>query len=1037
MSREKTSPSNRQSFMTGRAAKLALAVLLVVLLSLLGVAIAQEDPAQETSTESTTESSETRRPVRLWVEVTDERGRPPADVSAGDLDILEDGNARELLAVRPATQPTRVVLYLDRALSSGAGMRRAAEALAANAEALTDRGEVDLVVAGDVAASVLKTDDALFLGERLDWTAINDPGEGRILEIRSQVLDELRRLAVLGNAQPEELARIVLDGIAEERVLIRERQELLTAFLANLPQEGPRLALVISDGFDLDPTSFYTDVLEEDVLRLVAAESLRGGNLQAEAEQNAAALSALGWTVVPVSVAGSALADDVRTGIIESGGLNDERTTGVGVTIRPGSIFKRRREEAQREAAEASGEAARLMAPRAPLQILADASGGQLMTSQSALSDFLERYGRRYELFYTSELADDAGVVPLEIRGRNGLRILASRFVSPGVPEEIAGLRLRQILRGLPSAGGELDVAAVLEMLGTEGGATGSATTRGGGALEARLQLQDLFDDVRPANAAFRVTVGLSRGAAGAVDEFEVLSREVRTDEDLRGREEWTYRTSLAIPDDAADVAVIVEDVASGRWGGTRASVTSRMAGTDDLIQTPILELVRPDAEVLRGRIRFETKIFDRDVARVVFQLNDRDVAEADRAPFAARIDLGRSPRRQTLAAVAFGPDGEEMGRDTVVLNAGSGGLAVEILQPDANPGSGPVDFEANVAIPLERQLDRVIFFWNNEALSTLYAPPFRQRVVIPEESPVGYVRVVAMLDDGTVAEDVFFVNGPRSAGERIDVNLVELYVVVTDEANRPVRGLTQENFLVREEGRTQAIASFSDAADLPLTLGMAIDSSASMFVKLPNVQRAAIDFLRSTFSEQDRAFVVDFDTTPRLVRSTTHEVERVVLSIENMEANGRTALWESIVYSLVQLQGVRGRKALIVFSDGADEDDEFPFRSCLSFAKKMGVPIYLILMRKEPKDPSALSLLARSFNSRADRLVASTGGRIFYAKEFESLDAVYDEIEVELRSQYLLTYYPEGSRGVAWRDVDVSLTIKGLEPRTLSGYWP
>ena len=78
-----------------------------------------------------------------------------------------------------------------------------------------------------------------------------------------------------------------------------------------------------------------------------------------------------------------------------------------------------------------------------------------------------------------------------------------------------------------------------------------------------------------------------------------------------------------------------------------------------------------------------------------------------------------------------------------------------------------------------------------------------------------------------------------------------------------------------------------------------------------------------------------------------------------------------------------------------------------------------------------------RSFTTRVDRLVESTGGRVFYSKEYANLAAVYDEIETELRSQYLLTYYPNTSRGSSWRDVDVDVTKKGLRPRTLSGYWP
>jgi len=94
--------------------------------------------------------------------------------------------------------------------------------------------------------------------------------------------------------------------------------------------------------------------------------------------------------------------------------------------------------------------------------------------------------------------------------------------------------------------------------------------------------------------------------------------------------------------------------------------------------------------------------------------------------------------------------------------------------------------------------------------------------------------------------------------------------------------------------------------------------------------------------------------------------------------------------------------------------------------------------MRKEPKESLGLSLLTRSFSSRVDHLVEATGGRVFYAKEYPNLDLVYKEIEQELRSQYLLTYYPkENDKRASWRKVDVEVRQPGLHPRTLSGYWP
>jgi Ca-activated chloride channel family protein len=199
-------------------------------------------------------------------------------------------------------------------------------------------------------------------------------------------------------------------------------------------------------------------------------------------------------------------------------------------------------------------------------------------------------------------------------------------------------------------------------------------------------------------------------------------------------------------------------------------------------------------------------------------------------------------------------------------------------------------------------------------------------------------------------------------------------------------------------------------------------------------------DFLATTFRPEDRALVVDFDDTPRLVRPATSDLERIKHSIDSLEASGHTALWEAIVYSLVQLQGAKGRKALIVFSDGADEDEQFPFRSTMRISRELGVPIYLVLMRKKGDESAALGLISRSFISRAERLAEATGGRVFYAKEYKNLDAVYDEIEAELRSQYLLTYYPKNSAGATsegrgFRSVDVAVRGEGLRARTLNGY--
>ncbi len=264
----------------------------------------------------------------------------------------------------------------------------------------------------------------------------------------------------------------------------------------------------------------------------------------------------------------------------------------------------------------------------------------------------------------------------------------------------------------------------------------------------------------------------------------------------------------------------------------------------------------------------------------------------------------------------------------------------------------------------------------------------------------------------------------------------MELYVVVSDRRGRPVKGLVKEDFRLTEAGERQEIATFSNAGDLPLTVGLAIDSSASMFVKLPQVQFAAAEFLRGLSTRRDRAFVVGFGNEPQLARNTTSDLPRAIHALGGLQPEGQTAIWKAIVYSLVQLQGVPGKKALIVYSDGADEDPDFSFRTCLRFARKVGVPIYIILSNNEIVRTEGRGLSVRSFLGRLESLVDSVGGRLFMARVGEDLEAVYRQIEEELRSQYLVGYYSADQGGREWRPVAVDVKRAGLRARTIAGYF-
>lgn len=990
-------------------------------------------------------SSVGHEPV-VWAEVRDARGFQPDALAAGDLEVVTTGGVVRPVRIldRSLRLPgdeggVRWVVYVEQALASQGAVRRAMDSLAEVAGGLAGLGEVEIVTAHEEAAPevLLRTDEPLITAERLSRMALTERGLRRAQQIRERALEEWIDSGTGSTPLPaEDRAAVIVTAVQEEVDLLRERLRRMVGYVGKLPAEPgrARVLLPILDGFDLDPVDYWRGVLDETGVRLVEEAIARSGapSLRDELNDLSRALAASGWIVLPVAlqpVRGPGAAE-YTTVVIE----DEDKTAAVpGVTIRPGELFGKDDEE---EADEDLAAAVEFVHPRAPLNRLAEASGGEVLLTDAALRSAIDRFADRVALTWSSSIGFDDDVREVIVRStRPGWNVAACRWIARGVPTAISMLRLDRVLGGREDEG-DLSLAAVLEVrdvVATSGESDETASTPA--TVDARLDLGDMEGQAGLESVDLQVTVrAVGQGSDSGTGP---LLREVVPGQDLTRGREWRWRREVELPPDATAVAVLIEDLDTGRWGGRRAAVVraDTSLGGDFLPSPTVVEIRRPEQAVLRGRVRIEVDVWDSRVDQVTFLLDDREVAVERQPPWSARLDLGRTPRRQDLTVVAFDVNGQEIGRDSAVLNGGEAGLAVQIVRPRDARGVGNVEVEAEVSVPVERQLDRVLFFWNNQQVATLFAPPFRQPIYVPEQQKVGYVRVVALLDDGSLAEDVLFLNGP-SAGERVNVDLVELFVVVEDKEGRPVRGLTQGDFRVIEDGAIQDIATFDDAADLPLTLGMAIDSSASMFVKLPQVQSAASNFLRRTFTEQDRAFLVDFDSQPRLARGTTSDLDRLVDAVWSLEASGRTAMWESIVYSLVQLQGVRGRKALIVFSDGADEDEQFPFRSALRISREMGVPIYLILMKKEPKESAALGLLRRSFTSRVDRLVEATGGRVFYGKEYDSLDEVYDQIDQDLRSQYLLAYYPKGEeRDTGWREVDIELTVDGLRPRTLSGY--
>jgi VWFA-related protein len=173
------------------------------------------------------------------------------------------------------------------------------------------------------------------------------------------------------------------------------------------------------------------------------------------------------------------------------------------------------------------------------------------------------------------------------------------------------------------------------------------------------------------------------------------------------------------------------------------------------------------------------------------------------------------------------------------------------------------------------------------------------------------------------------------------------------------------------------------------------------------------------------------FNRAPRVAVGLTGDLATLSEGMSGLVAEDRTALYDSLVFALHYLTGTTGRRAVLVLSDGLDKGSRFGFEQALESARRAGVAIYAIGLDLDGGETSAAA-------KRLAQFAAETGGRSFFLSGTAGLPAVYEAVERELRAQYRIAYQSSNS-AVAdqFRLVQVSLPGSGLEPRTISGYYP
>ena len=442
----------------------------------------------------------------------------------------------------------------------------------------------------------------------------------------------------------------------------------------------------------------------------------------------------------------------------------------------------------------------------------------------------------------------------------------------------------------------------------------------------------------------------------------------------------------------------------------------------------PALRIV-PPPRVAVGRQRFAVVPRGTDVARVDFSLDGRMLMARTRPPFSVEIDLGERAVRRRLRAEAFDAAGARLGSDEVVLNGEGDGFAVRLRRPPATEQqSRLVHARAEVIAPRGARVDRVELFLDERPVAVLARAPFERTVALASSSPT-LLRAVAHLADGTSAEDSVVLNAPNAG--QVDVDLVELYTAVVDSRGRPVRGLSERDFRIFEEGQEQRLDRFSEVADLPVHVALVLDTSTSMTLRLPDVRRAASAFLREMVRPHDEVTIVTFDDVPRVRVDFTHDPEMLANGLEGLQARGGTALYDSILFTLDLLQEVRGQRVLVLLSDGLDERSGHTADEVRELARRAAVTLYAIgIVDGRSRAPTIDRALL-------ERLAEESGGRSYFVSRTSELDDVYAEIEHDVRSRYLLAYYSSHAGETSFRLVDVKLGQPRLAARTIRGYYP
>src|ERR1700676_1335038 len=272
----------------------------------------------------------------------------------------------------------------------------------------------------------------------------------------------------------------------------------------------------------------------------------------------------------------------------------------------------------------------------------------------------------------------------------------------------------------------------------------------------------------------------------------------------------------------------------------------------------------------------------------------------------------------------------------------------------------------------------------------------------------------------------------------RVDVNLVNVFVTVTDSHGSPIGGLKKENFVLKEDDHEQKIAVFDKESALPLSIALAIDTSLSTRHDLPLEQASAKRFAHAILRPVDALCVYGFsEVVNESTRGYTADLKRIDEGIDHIRVGAATALYDAIYLASRALENRKGRKVIVLITDGGDTISKIDYKQAVRAAEEAEAIVYSFIV--VPIESSA----GRETGGEHALIQLSddTGGKYYYATSTGALDDAFRKLGAQLPPQYLLAYYPSQRTSFSeFRRIEVKVAAvpegAGYHVRHRAGYY-